>query len=188
MCARIPFTDSKEEHTMGLFKFAKNVGRKLGGLGEDEPKQQPAAPGQPSAQQVQDLHDRRRAAALAKVVEQMGFKVDDLGVRVEGDKATVTGKARSQEEREKIVLLVGNTEGIGDVDDQLRVDSAEAQAKFYTVEKGDTLSKIAKQHYGDANAYHRIFEANRPLLKDPDEIYPGQVLRIPAQAPAAART
>ncbi len=170
---------------MGLFKFAKNVGRKLG-LGDEEPQPKAAGQGQPSAQQVQDLHNRRRAAALAKVVEQMGFKVDDFGVRLEGDTATLTGKARSQEEREKIVLLVGNTEGIGSVDDQLKVEKVEAQAQFYTVEKGDTLSKIAKQHYGDANSYMKIFEANRPLLKDPDEIYPGQVLRIPAQAPVGS--
>ena len=53
---------------------------------------------------------------------------------------------------------------------------------FYTVEKGDTLSKIAKQHYGDANKYQQIFEANKPMLSHPDKIYPGQVLRIPAQS------
>ncbi len=50
---------------------------------------------------------------------------------------------------------------------------------FYTVQSGDTLSKIAKAHYGDANAYHAIFEANKPMLKHPDKIFPGQVLRIP---------
>ena len=168
---------------MGLFSFMKKAGRKL--EVEDEKPQQ----GQhPTTQQVQDLHDRRRAAALVKVVQQMGFQVEDFSVRVDGDKATVKGKARSQEEREKIVLLVGNTEGIGSVDDQLKVDAPAAQAQFYTVQKGDTLSKIAKQHYGDANAYMRIFEANKPLLKDPDEIYPGQVLRLPTQTPAGAGT
>ena len=52
-------------------------------------------------------------------------------------------------------------------------------APFYTVRKGDTLSAIAKRHYGDANAYNSIFEANRPMLDHPDRIYPGQVLRIP---------
>ena len=50
----------------------------------------------------------------------------------------------------------------------------------YTVKKGDTLGAIAKAHYGKAGAYMKIFEANQPLLKDPDRIYPGQVLRIPA--------
>ena len=50
---------------------------------------------------------------------------------------------------------------------------------MYTVKSGDTLSKIAKEMYGDANQYNKIFEANKPLLSDPNKIYPGQVLRIP---------
>ena len=50
----------------------------------------------------------------------------------------------------------------------------------YTVKSGDTLSKIAKQFLGDANAYPAIFEANRDQLSDPDKIKPGQVLKIPA--------
>ena len=49
----------------------------------------------------------------------------------------------------------------------------------YTVKPGDTLSKIAKQHLGDANAYMEIFNANKDQLKDPDKIQPGQVLKIP---------
>jgi nucleoid-associated protein YgaU len=52
----------------------------------------------------------------------------------------------------------------------------------YTVKAGDTLSKIAKQHLGDANAYMAIFDANRDQLKDPDKIQPGQVLKIPQSA------
>jgi len=55
-----------------------------------------------------------------------------------------------------------------------------APAGSYTVQKGDTLSKISKQFYGDANAYKKIFDANRDQLKDPDKIQPGQVLRIPS--------
>ena len=76
-------------------------------------------------------------------------------------------------------MLVGNVEGVGRVDDQLQTAQPEPEATFYTVKSGDTLSKIAREHYGNANQYPKIFEANKPLLKDPDEIYPGQVLRIP---------
>jgi nucleoid-associated protein YgaU len=54
-----------------------------------------------------------------------------------------------------------------------------AAAKTYTVKSGDTLSKISKEHLGDANAYMKIFEANRDQLKDPDLIKPGQVLKLP---------
>ena len=53
------------------------------------------------------------------------------------------------------------------------------EARYYTVVKGDSLSKIAKEMYGNAMKYPVIFEANKPMLKDPDLIYPGQVLRIP---------
>jgi nucleoid-associated protein YgaU len=172
---------------MGLIEFAKNVGRKLG-LGDDDNKQQKPAPGgatpqaAPNPQQVRELHDRRKAAALVKLVDSMGFKVQELGVRVDDDKVTLTGQAPTQADREKIVLLVGNTEGIGSVDDRMTVAKQEAEGKYYEVKKGDTLSKIAKEQYGDANKYPVIFEANKPMLKDPDEIYPGQRLRIPAQS------
>ena len=81
--------------------------------------------------------------------------------------------------REKIVLILGNTAGIGGVDDQLTVEAPEPEATYYTVVSGDSLSKIAKAHYGDAMKYPVIFEANKPMLTDPDKIYPGQVLRIP---------
>ena len=50
----------------------------------------------------------------------------------------------------------------------------------YEVEPGDSLSKIAKKQYGDANAWKKIFEANKDVVKDPDKIFPGQKLRIPA--------
>ena len=58
--------------------------------------------------------------------------------------------------------------------------SSSTAEKLYVVKKGDSLSKIAKQEYGDANAWHRIFEANKDKIKDPDLIHPGQELRIPA--------
>lgn len=172
---------------MGLIQFAKKVGRKLG-MGDDDDKKvqgqgvQQAA--HPDPQQVRELHDRRKAAALLKLVQDMGFKVQDLGVRVDDDKVTLTGQAPSQEIREKIALLVGNVEGIGSVDDNMTTVKQEPEAQFYEVKSGDTLSKIAKQFYGDANKYHQIFEANRPMLEDPDKIYPGQRLRIPAAATA----
>jgi nucleoid-associated protein YgaU len=92
---------------------------------------------------------------------------------------------KEQAVREKIVLAVGNTTGISKVDDRLQVVVEKAaapkapEAKYYTVVKGDSLSKIAKAQYGDAMKYPVIFEANKPMLKDPDKIYPGQVLRIP---------
>ena len=57
--------------------------------------------------------------------------------------------------------------------------TAEVVGGSYTVQKGDSLSKIAKQHLGDANAWKKIFEANRDVLDDPDKIFPGQTLKLP---------
>jgi len=181
---------------MGLFQFAKDVGRKLGIDLNAHPQQQqqaqpqgqarPAATAQPAPQAAHEDADRQKAAALYQLFQQMGLKGDDLGVRVDGDKVTLTGKVQSQEEREKLVLLAGNNQGIGSVDDQLQVAKPEPQGTFYDVKPGDTLSKIAKQFYGDANKYNQIFEANRPMLKSADEIYPGQKLRIPAQVAVGA--
>lgn len=54
-----------------------------------------------------------------------------------------------------------------------------ASAKTYVVVNGDSLSKIAKREYGDASKWHRIYEANKSVIKDPDLIYPGQELKIP---------
>lgn len=164
---------------MGFIDFVKSAGEKIGlDLGADEKQ---AGEKKPQAQTTVDPAklDRRRAAALASRVGGLGFEVEELGVRVDGDQATVTGIAGSQEEREKVVLTVGNTAGIARVDDRMKVRVEEPAAALYTVVAGDTLSKIARDHYGNANEYGAIFEANRPMLTDPDEIYPGQVLRIP---------
>jgi nucleoid-associated protein YgaU len=175
---------------MGLIDFVKNVGRKLD-LNKDNDKPQAqaqagAAQQAAAARDVAQSQERKRESSLVSLVNQMGFQVRDLAVDIEGDKALIRGAVDSQEQREKIILLVGNTEGIGSVDDQLKVSRQEPESQFYDVKSGDSLSKIAKQYYGDANKYNLIFEANKPMLKDPDEIYPGQKLRIPAMAATSA--
>ena len=108
-------------------------------------------------------------------------KVDDLDVQETDGKVVITGKAATQAEAEKAIIAAGNTPGIGEVESKIEVENPEPAATFYTVVSGDTLSKIAKDHYGDAMKYPAIFEANRPMLEDPDKIYPGQTLRIPPQ-------
>ena len=172
---------------MGLIDFVKNVGRKLD-LNKDGHQAQQGAQAKPAGQQqAAQTAERSREAALVNVINQMGFKVRDLAVDIEGDKALVRGAVDTQEEREKVILLTGNTEGIAKVDDRLQVARPEAEAQYYDVKPGDSLSKIAKQFYGDANKYNLIFEANRPLIKDADDIYPGQKLRIPAATTAGVR-
>ena len=152
---------------MGLFQFVKDAGEKLLHFGKDnKPEVEPAKdPGQ-------------TAEALSSLVGNMGFEVSDLRVGFAGGRATIYGEAASQEVREKVVLLIGNTNGVAEVEVLMTVANR-PETVMYTVVSGDSLSKISKEHYGDAMKYNLIFEANRPMLSHPDKIYPGQVLRIP---------
>lgn len=165
---------------MGLFDFVKGIGKK--NTAAAEPQAAPAnttpaaaaQPAEPSAQEV--------ANKLLGHVKGLGLPITGLSISYNStsDLAMVRGQVQSQADREKIILAVGNIDHVAKVDDQLTVSSPEPESKFYTVKSGDSLSKISKEFYGDANQYNKIFEANRPLLKDADDIFPGQVLRIPA--------
>jgi nucleoid-associated protein YgaU len=157
---------------MGLFTFIKNAGVKIFGGKTDADK---------AAEAAEAKLERETAAAnrLEETIFDLRLEITDLNVTIEDDRATVTGMAYDQSTKEKIVLVVGNSEGIASVDDQMTVEHTEPVAQFHTVESGDTLGKIAKTYYGDAMKYPFIFEANQRMLKTPDLIYPGQVLRIP---------
>lgn len=140
---------------MGLWNFAKNAGSKLFGGGAAE------------AAEPEDL--------LLSQVEELGLDASGLEISVDGDTVKVEGEAVSQEMKEKVILAVGNVEGVAQVED----NAGGAEPVFHTVEKGDTLWAIATKALGNGARYTEIFEANRPMLSDPDKIYPGQVLRIP---------
>jgi len=162
---------------MGLIDFIKGAGEKLFKKEDKEDKAATAA-AEAASEAAAEL---KRAETLEKFVGKLGLEVDDLGIVVDDDLVTVTGTAPSQEIREKLVLALGNTAGIARVDDRVTVEAPEPEAQFYTVASGDSLSLIAKKYYGNAMKYPVIFEANKPMLSDPDKIYPGQVLRIPLQ-------
>ncbi|MCS3469300.1 nucleoid-associated protein YgaU [Pseudomonas sp. JUb42] len=145
---------------MSLFSFVKEAGEKLLDL----------------------LHLTNAPAQLKKHLANAGLDDPSIQLVVEGDKVIVSGEVATQEQKEKVLLAVGNTHGIKHVEDRMTVHAAApqvAQARFVTVKAGDTLSSIAKAEYGDSGKYTKIFEANKPLLSHPDKIYPGQVLRIP---------
>lgn len=146
---------------MGVFDFIKDVGEKLFGASEAQ------------------------AASADKIKEELaknGLDAKDLNIEVSGDTVKISGTAASNEVREKIILAAGNTLGAAKVEDTIAVEKNDPESRFYTVKKGDNLSKIAEAEYGRGHAgrYNDIFEANKPMLKHPDKIYPGQVLRIPA--------
>ncbi|MBD9587489.1 peptidoglycan-binding protein LysM [Pseudomonas hormoni] len=145
---------------MSIFSFVKEAGEKLIDL---------LTPGNANASEQLKEH-----------ISKVGLGNPNVQATVDGDKVTVTGEVASQEEKEKILLAVGNIAGVGSVDDQITVTGPVVKAAtFVTVVKGDTLSAISLRVYGDANKYQKIFEANKPMLKDVNKIYPGQSLRIP---------
>jgi nucleoid-associated protein YgaU len=162
---------------MSIFSFIKEAGAKIMGIGKSKPENDPEVSERKAKEDQQE--NAKAAARLEENIRNLNLNIENLDITIEGDMATVSGEAEDQATREKIILVVGNTAGIGQVDDRMDVEDEEPEAIFHTVERGDTLGKIAKDHYGDANKYKIIFEANTPMLKDPDKIYPGQVLRIP---------
>ena len=145
---------------MSIFSFIKEAGEKVIDL---------LTPGKANA-----------TDELKKHVEKVGLGNPNIDATVEGDKVTLTGEVATQEEKEKIILAAGNIAGVASVEDKITVTGPVVVAsKFVVVEKGDTLSAISLRVYGNANQYNKIFEANKPLLKDVNKIYPGQTLRIP---------
>jgi nucleoid-associated protein YgaU len=164
---------------MGLFSFVKTVGESLAG------------------------NKPLSAEGLVEHIKALNLKIDKLFVSWDGKTCILFGTVSDQAEKENAILAVGNLTGVEQVVDKLNIAAGAAaggttvaaaapeavdpakeppgqtEAAFCTVKSGDTLSKIAKQYYGDANKYPAIFEANKPMLKSPDRIFPGQVLRIP---------
>jgi nucleoid-associated protein YgaU len=167
---------------MGMFDFMKSVGKKLG-FGDDD-------------------DDAAKADVLKKELDSNKLGTEKVDVAVKGDTVVLKGVVKDQSAFEKAVIAVGNTLGISKVEaDELKVVAPDMSLKletadmnalvaaatpakqpvFYTVKKGDNLWKIAEKHYGKGKGDKNpvIFEANKPMLKHPDKIYPGQVLRIP---------
>ena len=164
---------------MGLFSFLKSAGAKIIGTKAAE-NDANAVESKSALDVLKEANEKAKASALMSQIVAHDIKIENLDIVVDDDAATVYGQVQTTADKEKAILIVGNTEGIATVDDRLTVLNDEPEATFYTVVKGDTLSKIAKAHYGDAMKYPVIFEANKPMLTSPDLIYPGQVLRIPA--------
>ncbi|MCB0717337.1 MAG: peptidoglycan-binding protein LysM [Bacteroidetes bacterium] len=139
---------------MGLFSFLKGIGKKV-------------------------MPGREAEEIKADIVEALGDKVKDLAIAFDAGTVTINGTVDSVDTKEKAVLLAGNVEGVEQVSDHLVVVVPAPAPRFYTIQKGDSLSKIAKEYYGDPMKYKELFEANREVIKDPDLIYPGQQIRVP---------
>ncbi len=151
---------------MGLFSFIKNAGSKLFKKKDK------------GADVAVETVELSQEEALKQEVSRLGLPVTGLNIDL-GQAVIVEGTTDTNANREKIILALGNVDGVAAVDDRITVTNPEPEADFYEVQKGDSLSKISKAYYGDPMKYNTIFEANQPMLDHPDKIYPGQVLRIP---------
>jgi nucleoid-associated protein YgaU len=155
---------------MGLISFMKGAGEKLFG-------------------KTEAAKEADKATMILNHIRSFGFDTSNIQAQVEGELVIMTGRVDTIANKNRILVAAGNVEGISKVEDRLAVlppageipviMPVEPEKQFYTVVPGDTLSKIAKRMYGNANKYPVIFEANTPMLKHPDKIYPGQVLVIP---------
>ncbi len=158
---------------MALFSFTKHAGDTVFGIDETEKKDY--CEGISDEFELQKIAEKK----LKDTISNLQLQIEHLNIFIDEDIALISGTTDDQAEKEKAVLVVGNTKGITLVDDQLTVKNNQPEAQFYSVNTGDTLGKIAKEFYGDATKHTLIFEANKPMLTLPDNIYPGQLLRIP---------
>jgi nucleoid-associated protein YgaU len=136
--------------------------------------------------------DTLKGNEVARSVMGSGVRPDGFRVDYRNGTATLFGTVHSDDERRRVVeaargvgvtvndsLTIGSGTGTGGQISSGFGATGAGGGRSYTVKSGDTLSGIAKAHYGDASKYNRIFEANRGVLSDPDKIKPGQVLNIP---------
>ena len=167
---------------MGLISFLKEAGEKLlhPGQAKENTEAHAVEPAENKRAKEQVLEQ-----AILDYMAQQDLPVQTVTVAFDSDSGTVnvTGSAPDQKTREKLILCAGNVQGVEHVNDQLTVTASSGVAgeasEWYAVQSGDNLSKIAVKFYGNASKHTAIFEANQPMLSDPDKIYPGQTLRIP---------
>ncbi len=161
---------------MDLFGFAKDIGRRLFNTDAD---------------------------AAEKIKEHIlahNPGVENLGVEYDNGFVTLSGQCTNREAFQKCVLMAGNVQGVVDVyasglqpfvapkpaetpvggpHQHAQATPEQGKEEYYVIQRGDTLSHIAKRYYGNANKWPEIFEANREVIQDPDKIFPGQKIRVP---------
>ncbi|MDW3176869.1 MAG: peptidoglycan-binding protein LysM [Acidimicrobiia bacterium] len=190
---------------MGVFDFVRNAGAKIGiGKSTDEiaeeaqaerdaaaaeaaarrnkakERMRARADAKRTAENAEKRKEARKSVELEKYVRDMGLEVSGLDIRFDDGTAYIDGETADAATKERVILAVGNAQGVSQVDESLTVAQDDgSESEMYVVEKGDTLWAIATATYGDGSRYPEIFEANKPMLTDPDLIFPGQVLRIP---------
>lgn len=148
---------------MSLLDFARDVGRQLFDT------------------------DAEAADNIKQHLEIKLSGIRNVDVQFDDGVATICGDCDSQAIKEQAILIAGNVKGVEKiVADGLHApkpppEEPPAKDEFYEIKSGDTLGAIAKQFYGKASLYTRLFDANRDIIDDPNKIYPGQKIRIPME-------
>jgi nucleoid-associated protein YgaU len=178
---------------MGLFDFASKAGEGLrdaltGGGAPDENELRQTL--QKNGITIQNLDldikgDTVRIAGVADTNAEREKAILALGNRKDVEKVedsilVMQPQRANLGTAQQTGMATGGPTMAGGLGGQPRTPEA-AETRFHRVESGDTLSKISQQYYGEAGKYMQIFEANKPLIKDPDDIYPGQMLRVPPE-------
>lgn len=145
---------------MGLLDFVREVGRQLFDT------------------------DAEAADNIKQHLELCLTGINNVDVRFDDGVATISGDCVSPAVREQAILLAGNVKGVESVvADDLAAPEPEAdeapKSEIYEIKSGDTLGAIARRYYGSASKLGRIYEANRDIIRDPNNIYPGQKISIP---------
>jgi nucleoid-associated protein YgaU len=161
---------------MDLFGFVKDVGRRL--FNKDE----------------------EAAQKIKEHILASNPGVEDLEVSFERGIVGLKGRCTRTDAFQKCILMAGNVQGVIDVDatgltpfvaprpeavpvggphQHAHATPVESREEYYVIERGDTLSHIARRYYGEASSWPRLFEANREVIQDPDKIFPGQKIRVP---------
>ena len=145
---------------MGLFDFAKDVGKQLFNT------------------------DKEAAENIKQHLDIKLSGVKNLTVEFDDGVATICGDCINEATRNSAILMAGDIKGVEKIiADQLTFPEPKVEEKekveYYEIVSGDTLGGIAKRFYGNASKYTRIHEANKELISDPNKIYPGQKIKIP---------
>lgn len=118
----------------------------------------------------------------ALVSEKYRLQVENLSITIDEGTIKVSGETPDLSTKEKLILVLGNTKGTSAVEENVSAKNqeGETESQFYKIVLGDSLRTVSKQFYDDTEKYPVIFEANKPMLRHPGQIYPGQLIRIPS--------
>lgn len=164
---------------MSLFSFIKDAGIKI----KELPETGAHAAAQSKEKGETDTPKPNPAAAerLKQLLKEYQLEVKGLSLHVDDESISVSGQVKTQELKEKVILALGNVQGIAEVKEELTSGTKAEESFFHTVQPADTLKSISEKAFGDLGKEQLIIDANDPFLKSAKDIFPGMVLRIPSE-------